>query len=172
MAGPALPDFVNHPGVIFPILPQGIHDANLSEVEAKLVDALPNPQRLLAFNGWVAFRALVHALVPVRGEYINGSFVTAKPNPKDVDVSFWIDADDLDALDPARKGALNQLFGVQAPNFHVDAYVVPECGFGHASYATFQFMLWTEHFWSRCRDHAGAVIDAHGIRKGFVRVVP
>lgn len=168
-----IPGFITLPNVNFPVLPQGIHDAGLDEVEAQLVDAFsPNGRRQQVFNGWVAFRSLVQSLVPVRGEYINGSFVTAKQDPKDVDVAFWIGADDLNLLSPTSQVALHNLFQVQAPNFFVDAYIVPECDQGHASYQVFQFMLWTEHFWSRCRDKTGAVLPAHGERKGYIRVAP
>jgi hypothetical protein len=133
VAAAPLPGFVTYANVQHPVLPQGIHDADLVTIEADLVNAFaPNAQRRVVFDGWVAFRNLLRTIVGVKAEYIDGSFVTEKPAPKDIDVSFWIDADDLLQLTPTQQTALNDLLA-RASSFHVDGYIVPECGPGHPS---------------------------------------
>jgi hypothetical protein len=169
----ALPAFVKPPDVGFPVLPQGIHDADLPTVESRLVDDFaPNEaQRRQIYDGWMAYRGFMYGLLPVTAEYIDGSFVTEKPNPKDVDVSFWVDADAIRALDATGLANVNWLLA-NAGLFFVDAYVVPECDPGHPDRQLFDQMLWTEHYWTRCRDVNNVLLPAHGARKGYLRIVP
>jgi hypothetical protein len=76
-----LPAFIDLAGSPWPVLPDGIHFAILSEVEARFAS---NPGRR------VQFRGLVAALVNLRGAgcvraFLDGSYVTAKPRPGDFD---------------------------------------------------------------------------------------
>ncbi len=76
-----IPDFIDLPGAPWPVLPVGIHEADLSEV-----------QNVLTSNGWR--RGLFDGLVKACGDlaaagcgrlYLDGSFVTDKPQPGDYD---------------------------------------------------------------------------------------
>ncbi|MCP4165929.1 MAG: hypothetical protein GY759_08550 [Chloroflexi bacterium] len=76
-----IPDFIDLPGAPWPVLPVGIHDTGLLEV-----------QNVLALNGWR--RGLFDGLVRACGDlahagcghlYLDGSFVTEKPRPGDYD---------------------------------------------------------------------------------------
>ena len=78
-------------------LPPGIHTAALDEIEAVFARI---PRRRSLFNG------LLHAVQNLQGSsvrrvFIDGSFVTAKTAPNDVDGCWeWHDAVNIDALDP------------------------------------------------------------------------
>jgi hypothetical protein len=167
-----LPAFVTHAEVPFPVLPSGIHDANDAQVKEAFVEAFAdNGRRRQVYEGWNSFRSILRSIVDVEEEYVDGSFVTGKPRPKDIDVSYWIDADELNALAPIKQVALNGLMqGGKA--FFVDAYIVPVCPPGHQSESVFQEMQWTHEFWSNCKDSNGVVLPAGSPTKGFLRMLP
>lgn len=78
-------------------LPPGIHTATLAEVEAVLITT---PRRSRLFEGLQ--RALQNLQAAgVRRVFIDGSFVTTKADPNDVDGCWeWTEAVNLDLLDP------------------------------------------------------------------------
>lgn len=77
----------------WPVLPPGIHDATLEEVEARFATT---PHRAWLFGG---FLRVVEQLrrAGCTTVFLDGSFVTAKPHPGDFD-GLW----DLSGVDPAR----------------------------------------------------------------------
>jgi hypothetical protein len=171
-ANPPLPTFVTLPDVQFAVLPAGIHDATVSTIQSTFVNAFSaNERRRQIFDGWITFRSLVRSLVQVDDEFIDGGFVTGKPTPKDVDVSLWISADNLMSMDATRQRILDDLIANARLNYKVDAYTVPHCPPGHPLEAVYQSMLWTEDYWSRCRDKRGLLHPESGPRKGYVRLI-
>jgi hypothetical protein len=110
-------------------------------------------------------------IVPIQQEFVDGSFVTDKVNPKDVDLSFWVDAEDLVALPKADQVAVDSLFTVGGvmKSYGCDAYLVPRCSIGHPAFPAFQHMLWTDGHWRSVRDKNRSIVD--GVHKGYVRVV-
>jgi hypothetical protein len=167
-----VPDFVAHADrqVTDHLLPVGVHSATQDEVEEALVDKFPRSlTRRRVFNGWCAFRTQVRQLVQVDHEYIDGSFVTGRLNPKDVDVSLWIRADTMNALDTGRQSALSQLLKDAKALYHSDAYVVPHCSSGHSLYRVYQTQLWTKQYWRMYKNVRGIVVP--GAEKGYIEVV-
>jgi hypothetical protein len=75
------------------VLPPGIHDTTLSEVEARFATT---PHRRWLFDGFVRV-ANVLAKAGCHHVYLDGSFVTAKPHPGDYD-GCW----DHVGVDPAK----------------------------------------------------------------------
>jgi hypothetical protein len=78
------------------VLPPGVHDTTLSEIEARFATT---PHRRWLFAG---FERAVHALA-VAGcatLYLDGSFVTDKPHPDDYDGCWEVTGVDLTKLDP------------------------------------------------------------------------
>ncbi len=78
------------------LLPRGVHPATLDELSERfggnerrrqLLEGLSEALRLLRTAG-------------CRRVYINGSFVTTKERPNDIDVCWDVDGVDADALDP------------------------------------------------------------------------
>jgi hypothetical protein len=83
-------------------LPPGIHTATLAEVEAVFVTT---PRRRRLFEGLRRALQNLHA-AGVSRILIDGSFVTTKADPNDVDGCWeWTEAVDLDLLDPVLTGA-------------------------------------------------------------------
>jgi hypothetical protein len=78
------------------LLPEGVHPATLEELSERFGGNERRRQLLRGLNE--ALRLLRAA--GCRRVYINGSFVTAKERPNDIDVCWDINGVDADALDP------------------------------------------------------------------------
>lgn len=78
------------------LLPQGVHPATLGEVLERFGG---NERRERLLMGLVEALRLLRA-AGCRRVYINGSFVTSKELPNDIDVCWDIEGVDADALDP------------------------------------------------------------------------
>lgn len=78
------------------LLPQGIHQATLEELLERFGG---NERREQLLTGLTEALRLLRA-AGCRRVYINGSFVTSKESPNDIDVCWDIQGVDVDALDP------------------------------------------------------------------------
>ena len=78
------------------VLPEGIHSATLEEIRECFGG---NERRDTLLAGLTVALRLLRA-VGCRRVYINGSFVTSKERPNDIDVCWDIEGVDADALDP------------------------------------------------------------------------
>lgn len=78
------------------LLPRGVHPATLEEVLERFGG---NERREQLLNGLVEALRLLRA-AGCRRVYVNGSFVTSKERPNDIDACWDIDGVDADALDP------------------------------------------------------------------------
>ena len=92
-----IPEFINiGASAPWPVLPPGIHDATLKEVEARFATT---PHRVWLFGGFVrAVEALRRA--GCLAIFLDGSFITAKPHPDDFDGLWDLNGVDPDELDP------------------------------------------------------------------------
>jgi len=91
-----IPDLININSAPWSVLPPGIHQAGLDEVEARF-----------AINSWrrKLFDGLVLSAISLRNAgcstiYLDGSFVTAKPRPSDFDACWDPFGVDQAKLDP------------------------------------------------------------------------
>ena len=103
----------------------GIHEATLAEIGGRLTD---NPVRLALFEGLKqAIRNLQGA--GVRQVFIDGSFVTSKPDPGDIDGCWEGGANtQIEKIDPVlldfsnSRSAMKQKYGVDLfPQFWTEA---------------------------------------------------
>jgi hypothetical protein len=70
-----------------PLIAAGIHPMTLPEMRYLCVDSFVQPQsRLLLFERLSIFLDVVRSTVGSCEVWIDGSFVTTKPNPNDVDI--------------------------------------------------------------------------------------
>ncbi len=91
-----IPDFLDDPNLLWPILPPGIWDADMSEIEARFV---VNERRAFLFKGLKeGLINLFKAGCPQI--FLDGSYVTDKPSPNDYEVCWDTNFVDPDLLDP------------------------------------------------------------------------
>lgn len=79
------------------LLPPGRHVATVVDVEQALVEPFPESTRRSLFASWRARRDALLALLPVV-EWVDGSFVGAKPVPADIDLVTILSVEDHDGL--------------------------------------------------------------------------
>ena len=111
-------------GASWKVLPRGLHDATLDEVEARFAS---NQRRRHLFKG---LRKACNALrkAGCRVIYLDGSFVTEKPYPNDYDVCWELDNVNVNSLDrvfldfsDGRKNQKDKFYGEFFPSsFNAD----------------------------------------------------
>ena len=80
------------------LLPVGVHDATLAEIEQAF--GIQSDTRIKHFRNLKAFYGELQVFGPlIKGVFVDGSFVTSKPVPGDVDIVVIHDEDDFPALD-------------------------------------------------------------------------
>ena len=144
------------------VLPAGIHELSTEEVKELLVDPFEDSgTRLDIFTLWMAFRARLENLLPIEQEFIDGSFVTSRTDPADIDASYWFDADEYAGLPPLRRSAVDQLFQRAKPQFKVHAFPVPRCPDAHPAWPHFEHTRkWTRRYWKAYSDPSKVVVPA------------
>lgn len=76
-------------------LPEGLYLASEAEITFRFGTATPRRRRLaLRLRRWIELSRSVAA----KRLFVDGSFVTAKPNPNDVDAVVWLGADFVDRV--------------------------------------------------------------------------
>src|SRR5262245_23672201 len=96
-----LPDF-NNEGE----LPQGVHQAEMSEVLARF--GAGSPQRQAVTERLLRISALAKATGQLNRLVLFGSYVTTKPNPNDIDVILIFDDDfDMRTCDDVTRALLD-----------------------------------------------------------------
>jgi uncharacterized protein DUF6932 len=167
-----IPSLVDPAGLGEDLLPTGVHPATLSEVEDAFVAPFGlSVTRSRIASGWKTFRTVVGSLVTIQHEYIDGSFVSNRLNPDDIDLSLWIRAVDMDALSPDDSAALAWTMRKCLDVYKCDAYIVPVCRAEHGLYAEhLRMKATTELYWSTYKDLGDRVRPE--VRKGYIEVVP
>src|SRR3954452_15377682 len=86
------------------LLPPGRHTASVAEVKAAFVDPFGgSASRMAIFTGWRMHRESLQNVVPGMYQWIDGSFVTSKLDPGDIDVVTFIDGVQYDAMPDWRR---------------------------------------------------------------------
>ena len=150
--------------------PPALHEATADEVRATFVDGFPASQTRPAIchaheDHPTAWKPLLGARA--REQWLNGSFVTGKTDPGDLDFATFVPLAEYLALPAEQKGAADQLFrGPRAKwGGWLHAFFVPvaEEGTPEATTTTAQRTLLLQRFGrSRLRDG--------GHEKGVVRL--
>jgi len=92
------------------LLPPGRHSATEDEVRAAFVDAYPTSgTRADLFVRWLEHRRALELILGSYRQWVNGSFVTAKTDPGDIDVVTSFDPTAIRSLLPREREALGTL---------------------------------------------------------------
>jgi len=109
-------------------LDPGIHEADLSAIEEHLVRGFPtSTTRPLIIEGYRRHRAEMRSINIDVEQFLNGSFVSTKNDPGDIDLVCFADADTVDNLSSVdKKKLLSLMLGSQTKTTHYcDAYFCP-----------------------------------------------
>src|SRR5688572_20967940 len=80
-------------------LEPGRHVATAAEMKVALVDGIPTSNnRAELFAAWETHRQTLSYLIEVQQQWLGGSFVSAKPDPGDIDSVSFIEGEVFDSL--------------------------------------------------------------------------
>jgi hypothetical protein len=93
------------------LLPPGPQSATVAEVEEVLVTGFAGSStRRVIFDLWLEHRRAISDVVSLGRQWLDGSFATAKLDPRDADVVTFLDHVAVDALPGHRQILLSGLF--------------------------------------------------------------
>jgi hypothetical protein len=81
-----------------PILPAGIYSMNVDEFKLSFVDRFQSAKRKLIFDKFLQFLEYILDFDIITELWLNGSFVTEKPEPDDIDAVAFFDKNKLNNL--------------------------------------------------------------------------
>lgn len=146
-------------------LPTGRYLATIGEFEQRFVNTFPSSAtRAKIYEGWRRRREELQSIVRVEQEWIDGSFVTGKSNPKDIDVVTFILAHEIDAIPISDRQRVLELTCGNHPKivFGCDSYLATVLPEDHPFYNEFlRYRGYWDNQWSRSRT---------GSQKGYVEV--
>jgi hypothetical protein len=109
-------------------LEAGLHPTNLANVKTHFVDAFPPPStRSKVYAGYKRHMAELQKSSVTFEQFLDGSFVSSKHDPGDIDLLAMADLHVIDALSVAEKQRLIDLFLGQRSKvtYECDAYFLP-----------------------------------------------
>lgn len=136
---------------------QEIHDRFVAQVQ-------DSARRSLVWDGWMRHRNEVESVGIRYATLLDGSFVTAKREPEDVDLCILYDAEEANQLGPTER---SQLLGLlRGPACKAD-YLCDAYGLGMYPFSNLRFPLTVEGFayWTRVFG-----IDRQDRQKSFLLV--
>ena len=147
------------------LLPHGRHTASVVEIEQRFVNTFPTSlTRRSLLDGWRRRSEELKSIVDIESEWIDGSFVTTKRDPRDIDMTTFVLMESWNALDVASRQRVALL--TQGPElkiqFGCDSYLIIIPPDGDPSEAN--YLYWRGYWdrqWSRARS---------GSPKGYVEV--
>lgn len=147
-------------------LPPGRHPATPQEIEHSLVLPFPTSMtRRDIFNGWIRRRQELLALVEIEAEWVDGSFVTNKRDPGDIDVVTLMREDVVDALEVSAKKRLQDLVVGNSPRLQFGCHSFPlmMADDGHPNHGRY---LALRGYWDRWWGYHNGSFD----KKGYLEV--
>jgi hypothetical protein len=146
-------------------LDPGIYPVTVEEVKVNFVDAVPASEtRATIFEGFVRHTADLRQRPVAFEQYVDGSFVSSKINPGDIDLVCVADADTLDSLPTSEQEKIRQLFRgkITKSTHHCDAYLIASVSESDPRY---QYYFQNKKFWLGCFG-----FDRADQPKGFLRL--
>jgi hypothetical protein len=160
MTVPAFDDQGNLPvGDLFdPASHRGMLRLGLPELKATFVDQMRGSStRGTIWQGWMEHRRAIEAVGINYVTMVNGSCVTAKEDPNDVDLCILFNAHELVGLAASARTELTRLFNVPQCKleYRCDAYAMAVVPAGNTAFPTLVHHL---TYWARVfgKDRAGA----------------
>lgn len=118
-------------------LPTGLTNVSAEQVHAHFVVPFPtSTTRQPLYDQWLLHRQAIETLIPIERQWLNGSYVTGKVDPGDIDVVTFIDGEALNALDAPRQALLADLMAGHPTRdrWGVDSFLVPTYAEGHPAH--------------------------------------
>lgn len=157
-------------------LPEGVYDCTEATMEVAFVSAFPESAvRGELFSGFKSLRILARNVSPPATQWVNGSYVTTKQEPDDVDVLSFVDYDTLTKLPRDQIDEVYALLGAKdktKKKFRCHTFLELSYPPGHPQYRFFERerLHWLRWFGTTrdTRRTDGTILP--GKAKGFVQI--
>jgi len=109
-------------------LPQGIHRPDLIRFRQKFVDSFADStKRSELYKGYIILSKRCCDLLFVRSHWVDGSYLTAKKDPGDIDMSIHVDGASLDSYAMGGNGFLSNEESIRnlKKSYGCDVYIIP-----------------------------------------------
>jgi hypothetical protein len=117
-------------------LPPGPHTATVEEIKSALVDPFEESNTRPDIHAqWLALRDRVANVISLERQWLDGSFVSSKRNPRDLDLATFASSEDVEALDPIQEAELNALTGSTSGLDLLDSFLIVEYPERHPMHA-------------------------------------
>lgn len=110
-----------------PLWPGGFHAMTLAQIKTQCVDAFPEAtRRKILYERLVVYLSLLADVGLSLEVWIDGSFVTAKAEPDDIDVAIIAKADEVNALSSEKLAELSAITETRAvkERYMIHAFLV------------------------------------------------
>jgi hypothetical protein len=150
------------------LLPAGRVRVTVEEFHGAFVEPFPESKtRERLFDRWQDHRAALASMLPLTAQWIDGSFVTAKVDPGDIDLVNVLDGVQLDAVPENRRAIARMMLSGQSTRnlWGIDSYPLPEYPDGHPFHNEY---LRFRGYWDRW---FGLVRGNDQATKGYLEVI-
>lgn len=119
-----------------PLFPPGIIDTDLATIERVCVLERPNNQsRAFLFSRLIIYFQKLALLGVTLRVWVDGSFVTSKETPGDIDIFVWLNDEEMDKLPPDKTTLARDLLhhsnrAVLRARYHIDMYCGSDADIG------------------------------------------
>jgi len=118
------------------LLPAGQQRMSVDDLKALVVDGFPkSTRRSMLWQNFLGVVALLRAAALPCDIWLDGSFLTQKIDPDDVDFVVDIPIHIFDNPTPAQREIIQQIGQQAFCNIHLDSYVMPSAPLGHINFA-------------------------------------
>lgn len=148
------------------LLPTGLVRVSAEQVQEHFVAPFStSTSRQRLYDQWLLHRQAIEVIIPIQRQWLNGSFVTHKVDPADIDVVTFIDGEALNALDPPRQAVLSDLMAGHSTRdrWGIDSFVVPTYAEDHPDRTAARK---AEGYWWRMWTN----VKGSNLTKGFLEV--
>lgn len=148
------------------LLPTGLIQVSAEQVHEHFVVPFSESQtRKRLYDQWLLHRQALQTLVPIERQWLDGSYVTGKVDPGDIDVVTFINGDALNDLNPAEQALFADLTDGHSTRdrWGIDAFVVATYAEGHPDRAVARK---AEGYWRRMWTN----VKGSNSTKGFLEV--
>jgi hypothetical protein len=148
------------------LLPTGLVSASAAQVHQHFVAPFTSSTtRQKLYDQWLLHRQAIETIIPIERQWLNGSYVTSKVDPGDIDVVTFIDGDALNSLASPQQALLQDLIAGPSTRdrWGIDSYFVPTYAEGHPDRTTARK---AEGYWRRMWTN----VKGSTLTKGFLEV--
>ena len=153
------------------VLPFDIYDCDEQELNARFVTAFPNSNRRSdIFQGFIQLRQEAFSSGIQATQWVDGSFVSSKVDPDDIDVVSFVDYDELNNCSNVQGALINDLLNGgenTKPQYESHTFLVPACASSHPYFPIFEYwrIYWLEKWGKTYEDKNTGIKEPKGFLK-------